>query len=39
MYITKFNDKFFSEELNNINLRFNVVDNNERKIENLAEKN
>ena len=26
------------EELNNINLRFNVVDNNERKIENLAEK-
>ena len=38
MYITKFNDKFFSEELNNINLRFNVVDNNERKIENLAEK-
>ena len=38
VYITKFNDKFFSEELNNINLRFNVVDNNERKIENLAEK-
>ncbi len=39
VYITKFNDKFFSEELNNVNLRFNVVDNNERKIENLAEKN
>ena len=38
VYITKFNDKFFSEELNNINLGFNVVDNNERKIENLAEK-
>ena len=38
VYITKFNDKFFSEELNNINLRFNVVDNNERKIEDLAEK-
>lgn len=38
VYITKFNDKFFSEELNNINLRFNVVDNNERKIENLDEK-
>lgn len=38
VYITKFNDKFFSEELNNVNLRFNVVDNNERKIENLAEK-
>lgn len=38
VYITKFNDKFFSEELNNVNLRFNVVDNNEIKIENLAEK-
>ena len=38
VYITKFNDKFFSEELNNVNLRFNVVDNNGRKIENLAEK-
>lgn len=38
VYITKFNDKFFSEELNNVNLRFNVVDNNERKIDNLAEK-
>ena len=38
VYITKFNDKFFSEELNNINLRFNVVDNNERKIKNLDEK-
>jgi DNA mismatch repair protein MutS len=38
VYITKFNDKFFSEELNNVNLRFNVVDNNERKIKNLAEK-
>ena len=38
VYITKFNDKFFSEELKNVNLRFNVVDNNERKIENLAEK-
>ena len=38
VYITKFNDKFFTSELNNINLRFNVVDNNERKIENLEER-
>ena len=38
VYVTKFNDKFFTSELNNINLRFNVVDNNERKIENLEER-
>ena len=38
VYVTRFNDKFFTSELNNINLRFNIVDSNERKIENLEER-
>ena len=38
VYVTKFNDKFFTQELNNINLRFNIVDNNGRKIEEIADK-
>ena len=38
IYITKFNDKFFSQELNNINLRFNFVDNNGKKIEDISDK-
>ena len=38
VYITKFNDKFFNPELNNINLRFNIVDNNGRKLEEISDK-
>lgn len=38
IYITKFHDKFYTSELNNLNLRFNIIDNNGRKIENLAER-
>ena len=38
VYITKFNDKFFNGELNNLNLRFNIVDNNGKKIEDIKEK-
>ena len=38
IYITKFNDKFFTAELNNIDLRFNIVDSNGRKIENLKDR-
>ena len=38
VYVTRFNDKFFKEEINNLNLRFNIIDNNGRKIENLEEK-
>ncbi|MGN1297581.1 MAG: DNA mismatch repair protein MutS [Clostridia bacterium] len=38
VYITKFNDKFYTSELNNLNLRFNIIDNNGRKIENLKER-
>ncbi len=38
IYITKFNDKFYTSELNNLNLRFNIIDNNGRKIENLAQR-
>ena len=38
VYVTKFNDKFFTSELNNINLRFNIVDNNGRKLEDIGEK-
>ncbi len=35
IYITNFNDKFFTSELNNINLRFNIVDNNGKKVEDI----
>ena len=38
VYVTRFNDKFFKEEVNNLNLRFNIIDNNGRKVENLEEK-
>lgn len=38
IYVTRFNDKFFTNELNSLNLRFNIVDTNGRKIENLEEK-
>ena len=38
IYITKFNDKFFIQELNNIDLRFNFVDNNGKKLEDISNK-
>ena len=38
IYVTKFNDKFFKTELNNIDLRFNIVDNDGKKLENIKEK-
>ena len=38
IYVTKFNDKFFKTELNNIDLRFNIVDNDGKKQENIKEK-
>lgn len=38
IYVTRFNDKFFTKELNNLNLRFNIVDTTGRKIENLEER-
>lgn len=38
VYITKFNDKFFINELNNLDLRFTIVDNNGNKIENIQDK-
>ncbi len=38
IYVTKFNDKFFTSELNNINLRFTLVDNNGRKLEDISDK-
>ena len=38
VYITKFNDKFFIKELNNLVLRFTIVDNNGKKIEDIKEK-
>ena len=38
IYVTRFNDKYFKEEVNNLNLRFNIIDNNGRKVESLEEK-
>ena len=38
IYITKFNDKFFTTEVENLELRFSIVDNNGKKIENFQEK-
>ncbi len=37
IYITNFEDKFFTKELNNLNLRFNILDTSGRKIEDLQE--
>lgn len=39
VYITKFNNKFFSSDLNNLNLRFNIVDTNDKKVENFEDRN
>ena len=38
IYITNFEDKYFTSDLNNIDLRFNIVDNNGRKVEDIGEK-
>lgn len=38
IYVTKFNDKFFNSEIDNLDLRFNIIDTNGRKIENLADR-
>ena len=38
VYITKFNDKFFIKELNNLDLRFTILDNNGKKIEDIKER-
>ena len=37
-YITKFNDKFFKADAENIKLRFNIVDSNQKQIEYIEEK-
>lgn len=38
VYITKFNDKFFTNEVENLELRFSIMDNTGRKIENFQER-
>ncbi len=37
-YITKFEDKFFSSNLENLNLRFNILDTDGKQVENMQEK-
>lgn len=39
VYITKFNDKFFDSEVENLEMRFSIQDNYGKKIENFSEKN
>ncbi len=38
IYITNFNDKFFKSEVENLELRFSIVNNNRQPIENFQEK-
>lgn len=38
IYITRFNDKFFTTEVDNLDLRFSIVDNSGKKIENFQER-
>ncbi len=38
IYITNFHDKFFNSEVENLDLRFSIVNNNDQKQENFAEK-
>jgi DNA mismatch repair protein MutS len=38
IYVTKFNDKFFTSEVENLELRFNIVNSNGKKIENFNER-
>ncbi len=37
-YITRFNDKFFTDDAEKIRYRFNFVDSNQKEIENIADK-
>ena len=37
-YITKFNDKFFIDDIEKIKHRFNFVDNNQKEIEDITDK-
>ncbi len=37
-YVTRFQDKFFSKETDKLKQRFNIVDNNQKAIENIEEK-
>src|SRR5699024_1116810 len=37
-YITRFQDKFFTSEAENLSIRFNMQDTEQRKIENIQEK-
>ena len=38
IYVTRFNDKFFSEELNSLDFTFNFIDNSGKKVEDIKEK-
>ncbi len=38
IYITRFNDKFFKKEIENLESRFTIIDNNGNNINNLNEK-
>ena len=38
IYITKFNNKFFTSEINNLNLRFNIVDTDGKKVNNVEDR-
>ena len=38
VYITKYEDKFFDTNINNLNLRFNILDTSSKKVENMEEK-
>jgi len=38
-YITRFNDKFFSNDVEKIKYRFNFVDSNQKEIDNIDDKN
>ncbi|MCI8760073.1 MAG: DNA mismatch repair protein MutS [Clostridia bacterium] len=38
VYITQFKDEFFTAEVENLKLRFNIIDTNQRQIENLEDK-
>ena len=38
VYITKYDDKFFDTNINNLNLRFNILDTSSKKVENMEEK-
>ena len=37
-YITRFNDKFFSDDVEKIKYRFNFVDSNQKELENIEDK-